>query len=674
MNGVYVRKNCPSPTRSSTTATASCSDDDGNNDTVVKEEDEPQRAAGTPVLYYQHEDRLWTMTLNTLPTKQSDNSKKEEEEDDYSYYNRRYTTKKKVVNKTHAWFILDEYHKERFIHDGDTIVPGAGIRWKHVPASGFTNDDDDDDDDNYDDYNNNNNPYSFGRRRGKREKKQPSSTATATDTSSSTTTTLSTIDPPNEDELPWQVIAILDVDMVHQLLYSSKCRKERVRASMAGNGCAVHPPPTKSLECTFHPGRWLFRVICKDGVFLYTTSSKDSKEHAGTRKQGEYVRGIEILQGDDGNSLWLKLDVDEDRGDGFMGVTRDFLAYGYLSSNNFDYTHSRRNLWVCIEEGVNGTTTRYFEELNQEDSPILDIKHVGDDTTTPSSSDATGNLSLEAVESSSIAEPNGGSSLSGDLFDRPFIPRVGDTSTNTSNADSASSLMLLTSVRAGVDDDVVCNIKAQAQQSQRNRHTVIIPPGEAVTITGLATSNEIQYNNVDGVVITSLDVNGCQGIRLNTPFSGKVISIHPCNIVLRPITTDDESDTIIDMKNDASKAALVRASRLLGIRMSRLGLCAPASTVAGAWGFGGDSYCSVINAAERAAVRELGHGHSSPVALSSIYSAGDLLRSAQPTHPFVPMSSCPISPMAALAATIVMTSVVTFESKQLMYNHGHIQT
>jgi tetratricopeptide (TPR) repeat protein len=128
------------------------------------------------------------------------------------------------------------------------------------------------------------------------------------------------------------------------------------------------------------------------------------------------------------------------------------------------------------------------------------------------------------------------------------------------------------------------------------------------------------------------------------------------------------------MKNETSKAALIRASRILGIRMSRLGLCAPVSTSvsAGAWGFGGDSYNSVINAAERAAVRELGHGHSSPVALSSVYSAGDLLRSTQPTHPFVPMSSCPNTPMAALrsgclgavAASAIVAAMSTTSSTE----------
>jgi len=85
--------------------------------------------------------------------------------------------------------------------------------------------------------------------------------------------------------------------------------------------------------------------------------------------------------------------------------------------------------------------------------------------------------------------------------------------------------------------------------------------------------------------------------------------MYPSNIVLHPMDTDDESDTI-DMISEASSKALVRASRLLGIRLSRLGLCAPASSSvgAGSWGFGGDSCCSVINAAESAAVREFGYG------------------------------------------------------------------
>ena len=80
--------------------------------------EEETRAAGTPALYYQHEDGLWTMTLNTLKLSDSNKKDEEDEDDEYSYYHR-YTTKKKV--KTHAWFIVDEFHKERFTHDGDTM-------------------------------------------------------------------------------------------------------------------------------------------------------------------------------------------------------------------------------------------------------------------------------------------------------------------------------------------------------------------------------------------------------------------------------------------------------------------------------------------------------------------------------------------------------------------------
>jgi hypothetical protein len=31
-----------------------------------------------------------------------------------------------------SWFIVDERKVDRFAHVGDTIVPGAGVRWKHV--------------------------------------------------------------------------------------------------------------------------------------------------------------------------------------------------------------------------------------------------------------------------------------------------------------------------------------------------------------------------------------------------------------------------------------------------------------------------------------------------------------------------------------------------------------
>ena len=46
-----------------------------------------------------------------------------EETEEMRYYN---------TKAPRSWFIVDERKVDRFAHVGDTIVPGAGVRWKHV--------------------------------------------------------------------------------------------------------------------------------------------------------------------------------------------------------------------------------------------------------------------------------------------------------------------------------------------------------------------------------------------------------------------------------------------------------------------------------------------------------------------------------------------------------------
>ena len=61
------------------------------------------------------------MALNELATPQQ--AEEDSDDDDDYYYGRQ---KKKP--ETHEWVFLDEFNRERFRHDGDTIVPGAGMR------------------------------------------------------------------------------------------------------------------------------------------------------------------------------------------------------------------------------------------------------------------------------------------------------------------------------------------------------------------------------------------------------------------------------------------------------------------------------------------------------------------------------------------------------------------
>ena len=67
------------------------------------------------------------MALNELAKPQAAEEDSDDDDDDY-YYGRQ---KKKP--ETHEWVFLDEFNRERFRHDGDTIVPGAGTHTIHYP-------------------------------------------------------------------------------------------------------------------------------------------------------------------------------------------------------------------------------------------------------------------------------------------------------------------------------------------------------------------------------------------------------------------------------------------------------------------------------------------------------------------------------------------------------------
>ena len=71
----------------------------------------------------------------------------------------------------------------------------------------------------------------------------------------------------DEDELPWQVIALLDQEILQQLVWAARGRKKRVAQSMAGG--TANKPHRYSLEGCYVPGRFLFRVEAQEGAKLY---------------------------------------------------------------------------------------------------------------------------------------------------------------------------------------------------------------------------------------------------------------------------------------------------------------------------------------------------------------------------------------------------------------------
>lgn len=498
MNGVYIRRNPPR----------------------FPKEDSPRHA-----LYYEHEEGKWHMALNELINEEEAG----EESDDDVYY---WRPKKK--KPTHEWVFMDELGKSRFVHDGDTIVPGAGVRWSHVKA------------------------------------KSPSTSADGTEgahksilsSASSTSSAVTEVVEDDEDELPWQVIAILDIDMVQQLLWSSECRKQRVREAKAGKNASAASKARASLEGTFAPGRWLFKVVATEGVVL-RVESNDESEEAGRREVGEYVRGIKLTTGGD----WLCLDACED------------LAVSSRSSRGgryFNADYSRRQLWVRVVDSTNAGEKVLMEEV--ENCPVMDLKKVGEQQQLQEE-DATndGSSNTNAIE----AEASGGGGLSGDYFDRPFIPRMED----------------------GSSTDVAVESIEDPQPIPSSSPVIGVPVGAAVEITGLKSRSGLQYNGVSGVVLTPVLETGRQGVRLDAPFSGKVLSCKPDMLLY--VNVDEEHGW----------GQLENSARLLGLTLPQLHLSqnqSEESDTAGSidsechWGFGGSTPMQRFGCAYRASIRDVG--------------------------------------------------------------------
>lgn len=468
MNGVYVRQNAPKSMRSALP---------------------PGRLIA---LYYKHEEGGWTMNLDQLPEQEEEES----DEDDYLYSRfSRFHEKK----PTHEWVIRDEFMAARFTHDGDTIVPGAGVRWnfavKEVPSTTG-------------------------------ETAAAGATASTADAAEPSQTALTEIKENDEDELPWQVIAILDIETVQDLLYSSQYHKQKIREAKAGKNAPA--PSVATLVGAAAPGRWLFRVVAPEGVTLHLEPDEASEE-VGVRQCGEYLRAVEL----GGGGEWLRLgsceDTDPNRsrsGFGKMGSARRAGAAGYYNADL-----SRREVWLRLCVTVGSSTKTYVEEVPASETAVLNLRGVGDskDSNAAHASDmnvdaggggggSKGSSSSEAQaaikdKSDGDDEVDGGSGLTGDYFDKPFVPRMDDGVSGSNE----SELVARAAAREAENEEVLAT--SQSRSSFLSTAQWGVPIGAAVTVSGLKSRVGAQYNGLTGVVVTPLDAaSGRQGVRLNAPF------------------------------------------------------------------------------------------------------------------------------------------------------------
>jgi hypothetical protein len=153
--------------------------------------------------------------------------------------------------------------------------------------------------------------------------------------------------------------------------------------------------------------------------------------------------------------------------------------------------------------GVSGKCI-VVEEVECTDSAVLDLKGVGDKR---SEEEVSCSSEVEAE-----SEPAGGEGLTGDYFDKPFVPRMEDASADSTGIDDVMN-----------DDTIQTLIQDSTSRGTGTRYdegcAVCVPVGSAVMVAGLTSRAGMMYNGVTGVVMSESDpATGRQGVRLDAPF------------------------------------------------------------------------------------------------------------------------------------------------------------
>ena len=164
------------------------------------------------------------------------------------------------------WIFMDPVGRERFAHKGDTIIPGAGLRWWHIHREVSSSKVD------------NNLPQLYWHEC--LEDNADFETADELEESLKITpavdTHVSHQVPPSEcraimepvkddeDELPWQVIAVLDGSVIRDLRYSYRRYERTVAAARAGTNLPKPAPHTLEYCCQ-QPRCWVYRVVAPGG-------------------------------------------------------------------------------------------------------------------------------------------------------------------------------------------------------------------------------------------------------------------------------------------------------------------------------------------------------------------------------------------------------------------------
>jgi len=292
------------------------------------------------------------------------------------------------------WRFVDNNGLHRFRHKGDTIIPGAGVRWKHLPLpkppkvgkvgvgqgqtgkpEGYISSDSESDSDS-----------DSGGDQNKRvaaEKDKPDDGhledvplgggSKADDEDDNGDGAIVTVDSedddePDEDELPWQVIALLDRSVLEDLRFSSACRDEKVGRAL--RGLDVQQPcqsttvegfleaerrALRSIESggggafggssygndnddddndsDVAPQGWLYRVVAEDGVKLFTAPPDGIYVNESDEEEEGVVADVNMNEESDSD------DANDDNGPRVVGMR---------SKDDYVRIIEQKGSWLCL--------------------------------------------------------------------------------------------------------------------------------------------------------------------------------------------------------------------------------------------------------------------------------------------------------------------------------------
>ncbi|CAD7928001.1 unnamed protein product [Amoebophrya sp. A120] len=423
------------------------------------------------------------------------------------------------------WLFVDPQGRDRFRHDGDTIIPGAGVSWKHLhrqPSTPVEESCDEEeawasaDSDSDDDEMNGGAAASSSSKKpktsSKESNKKPVSDCRAIQPAEEK--------KDDEDELPWQVIAILDRETVSDMRYTQRCYDANIVAAKSGKRLPKIEALT-GLDPERMSGCWVYRVRCLGGVEVRVSPMFEAPV-IGHKRHGEYLQIMEKRTVDD--EVWLQIKTEQRNDSYYRGM--------YLGGDNW-----LEERWVSLRD-------EDFDEERDRLEEIVDLPEM--------------RAELPAEK------PDAGA------FDRPFEPRLADASDASMDEEEAEE-----EKKAAAGKEAGAPAESTNKKNEEPEHdieswldlshfrmvkkvrTEKFSIGEEVILSGLKNA---AMNGKIAVIVTEPE-SGRQGVKFKDE-QEQAVSVRIEN--MNPASGSDSSGS--------AEGPLAKCARSLGLSLEKLGM------------------------------------------------------------------------------------------------------